>query len=433
MKLFIKIHDDLSCIDVETVEDLRALFPSYNFYHRSLLNTNCSLEHYGIEPNDTIHALPRLRGGYLPTIDGGTTAGVGVSTGKLFGDNIFRTFAMTKFNIDQERSFFMRIIENIKKALSFAKTMITIAKFFPIITFILMILAALGRPVEFLLMFAAMILTVIIYIVYSVLNLPPFIYSVMAIWFIIFDIIPFLIYCAVFGVIFAIITLICIFLTIINTITWGSLKNLVLCQSTPAAWYKVPNYQLDNKRERSFMCNRPCFSRYAPDATGMMCKKTPKGYPPYCPQAEIMRIYSRKKSDRKYVFSDYNEKANVKYLSNRPDKREAMLKSYYMNKRNFRESCREKMSPYDPVTLNICASIDTLDLPKKHANRLRAACAQAYCSADKNYPFCNKVSGFKETDENLIIKKIVRIITIIIIFCIVFIFCMESLYRQGVK
>jgi hypothetical protein len=88
------------------------------------------------------------------------------------------------------------------------------------------------------------------------------------------------------------------------------------------------------------------------------------------------------------------------------------------------------MSNYNTIALNICASVDSLDLQPKDKLRLKQVCQQSYCTADKNYPFCSKISGLKEDDKNVIIKKVIKIIVIMIIFCLVFLFTMEYMYKK---
>lgn len=441
IQLFVKFQNRLSTICVqptETIYDIKRRYfhPCVKLYHGKVLNNHRTIEHYQLKPNDTIQVFGSLHGG-LPILSAGMAAdppGTAVDVVQGTMEIADRKIVIVKDVVDTAWDKFYRITKRVTAIAQFVKGMITIAKFFPIITFILIILAALGKPMEFIIMIFALLLTVAIYIVYSVLNLPPFIFLVAALWFIIFNIIPFLVYCAVFAGIFLIISLVCILLTIINTVFWGSLKNFVLCQSNPADWYRVPNKHLGNQYDRALMCNRPCFSWFAPDPTGIMCSRVPKGYPPYCPQAEIMRIYTRRKADRRYMFNDFDDKTSLKYLTMTPFEKEKELKKHYMNKKNFRETCKLQMGKYDPITLNICSSADTMEFTKhlseKEISRLKQVCADAYCGADNNYPFCSKMSGLKEDDANAIIKKVIKILILIVVFCLVFLFAMQSMYDK---
>ena len=440
IQLFVKHgHNKLQPIHVNCKDTISTIKQRYNMtelslYHDKLLEDHHTVEHYQLIDNDTIQATGKLQGG-LPIADVMGPMFYALGINKYVNELIDRKVMMANTIVDQKMNFGQRMGEFIKKIAEFVKTMITVAKFFPIITLVLMVLASLGKPMEFLLMIVALFFVVIIYVIYSVLNMPPFIYCVMAVWFFIFDVIPFLVYCAVFGVVFGIISLVCLFLTILNTVFFGSLKNLVLCQTSPSDWYKVSNYELDNKWDRSMMCNRPCFSGYAPDSTGTMCAKTPKGYPPYCPQAEIMRIYSQHKSDSAHIFPNYNDTSDILYLTMKPEEREKQLKTHYMHKRAFRETCNKKFKDYDPITLNICSSTDIMEANKhltpKELDRLKQVCKEAYCAADRNYPFCSKVSGFKEDDQNELIKKVLKIITYTIVFILILTFAFELLYKKN--
>lgn len=440
IQLFVKFQDNIKLVCVNPFETIQSvknkLHISCDLYHHKKLKNWQTVEHYGLQNNDTIQAFSKLQGG-IPTAEVTGPMQYALAMQKFINELIDRKITMAKMNIDSSQSLLQRIGEKLMAIGQFVKGMITVAKFFPIITLVLMVLASLGRPMEFLAMIIGLIFVVVIYIIYSVLNLPPFIFVVCAIWFTIFNIIPFLIYTAVFLGIFLIISLVCILLTVINTVFWGSLKSIVLCQTKPSDWYATANFHLNNKWERALMCNRPCFSYYYPDTTGIMCQKVPKGYPPYCPQAEIMRIYSTRKSDRRYIFKNFDDKSNVKYLSKKPEERELDLKNYYLNKRLFRESCRGKMAKYDPLTLSICSSVDTMEtfkhLQPKEINRLKQVCAEAFCGADRNYPFCSKMSGLKEDDANALIKKVIKIILIMIALCLVFYFAMENLYKKSVS
>lgn len=441
IQLFVKFQNRLSTICVrpnDTINDIKRRFfhPYVKLYHGKLLNNNKTVEHYQLKPNDTIQVLGSLQGGFPVFMTGIANDPGGLATDISQGvlEVVDRKLVFVKNTVDTAWDKFFRITDRVTKIAQFVKGMLTVAKFFPIITLILMVLAMLGRPMEFIIMIFALFLTVIIYIIYSVLNLPPFIYLVMAVWFIIFNIIPFLVYCAVFLAIFIIISLVCILLTIVNTVLWGSLKNFVLCQTNPGDWYKVANKHMGNQYDRALMCNRPCFPWFAPDPTGVMCSRIPKGYPPFCPQAEIMRIYTRRKADRKYKFDDYDDKTNIKYLTMTPYEKEKELKKHYMNKKNFRETCNLHMSKYNPITLNICSSADTMEFTKhlseKEIARLKQVCADAYCQSDNNYPFCSKMSGLKEDDANAIIKKVIKILILIVVFCLVFLFAMQSMYDK---
>lgn len=439
VQLFIK-HPSFKiplCIKIDpqiTINDLKNKIGCTTLYYRTLLEDTYTVEHYQIENNATIYGSGVLMGG-LPVVDAGTSAMVAFLAPFVALKTTVTNLKYAELLKDNNLNWFQRIVEFAKKTAEYAQMIFTVIKFFPIITVFLIFLAFLGRPVEFIVLIFGLFLMIALYIIYSVLNLPPFIYVVAAVWFAIFDIIPLLIYCAVFTALFILVFIVCIILTALNTITGGALKDIVLCDNPPNAWYKTANYHLDNKWERGIFCTRPCFGRYKPDPTGINCKKLPKGYPPYCPQAEIMRIYTRKKADRKYKFNNFDDKSNVKYMSKNPLEKENALKKHYLTKRSFMDSCDKKMSDFNSIALNICSSADSFEATKhlqpKEILKLKQVCAQGFCGANKNYPWCSKMSGLKEDDNNAIIKKVIKITIIAIVFALVFLFTMEYMYKNN--
>jgi hypothetical protein len=436
--IFIKFQNKIHVLSTNSITTIKNIkdrlnYPDIKLYSYKLLHDHHTIEHYNIKSGDTLHAFSSLKGG-IPVAD--TLAPPGDASNIVTNSyEIGMIPVLTAiWKAETERSFFTRLGENIVKGVQFVKGMVTVAKFFPLITIVLMCLSALGRPLEFLLMIISLILCTFMYILYAFCNTPLILPIIMAGWFLIMDIVPFLVYTVIFGAIFLFISFICVLITIANIVTGGLLKNIVLCQTEPSDWYKIPNSQLSNKWERSMMCNRPCFSRYYPDPTGVMCMKTPKGFPPYCPQAEIMRIYTSKKADRNFAFNNFDDISNVNYLSKSPDERERLIKSHYMRKKDYLETCNQNMMDYKPLTLNICASADILEsskyLSNKEVQKLKLACQQAYCGANTNYPFCQKISDLKEDENSALLRKIVKIITLIIVFCLVLFFTMEYLYKN---
>ena len=402
--------------------------------HRILCDRH-TLEHYGVEDNDTIYGHMISKGG-LPIVETGVLPAIfGTFTAYAAQHLSFLGTSLAKDTVEKAKGWFERIKEFLDRHRKFIQFMLNFFKFLPIMTLVLMVIAFLARPTEFMLLIFGLLSATLIYIIYSTLNLPPFIYIIFALWFFVVDIIPLIIYCMIFGAIFILIFVICLILTAVNTVTGGALKSIVLCQNSPGSWYKTPTSQYSNKWERGIFCSRPCYGRYKPDVTGTSCVRLPKGIPPYCPQAEIMRIYSSKKADRNHIFNDFKESTNFKYKSQKPEERENMLKQHYMKKFEFFDTCRKQMNEYDPIALNICASADSLEatrhLDKNQVKKLKQVCAQAYCNGGRNYPFCSKISGFRDDDENEIIRKTVRVVVIILIFCIVFLILIQYLYQSN--
>jgi len=434
IQLFIK---NSFCIYVNPTDTIIAVKKRYNIpdfiklYHRTILEDDHTIEHYNLSNNDTIQFSSGLAGGAagLPILSGATL--LQIVSQKI--SDVMKYIQDTLKNISdklfQNASLMQGIAKAQAAAVQFAQSMMQYAKFFPIITLVLIVLAFFAAPMKFLLLIFGLIVVTILYVIYAVLNLPPFIYLVAAIWFFIMDIIPLIIYCIIFAGILFLIFIGCLIMAGLNGISGNSLKDIVLCDNSPGSWYKNANYHLGNRWERGIFCSRPCFSIYAPDTTGTNCVRLPKGYPPYCPQAEIMRIYSSKKSDMKYKFDNYWDTGNIAYMAKKPMEREIMLKNYYLRKRNFMNICNKQMGDYNNIALNICTSVDSIkDLQPKDKDRLKQVCQQAFCTSDKNYPFCAKISELKEDDQNAIIKKIISILVIIIVFCLVILFTFKKIY-----
>ena len=434
LQLFIK---NSCCIHVTPTDTIIAIKKRYNIpdfiklYHRTILEDHHTIEHYNISNNDTIQFSSGLAGGGLPVFNSADVTGQAQDAVVAVKDQVnFVTKTIRKIS-EFSKDMMQKISEAAMRAKDFAISMKTAAKFFPMITIVLIVLAFFAAPMKFLLLIFGLIVVTILYVIYAVLNLPPFIYIVAAIWFLIMDIVPLILFCIIYGGILFLIFIGCLILAGLNFISKNGLKDVVLCDNSPGSWYKVANSHLGNKWERGIFCSRPCFSIYAPDTTGTNCVRIPKGYPPYCPQAEIMRIYSSKKADSKYKFENYNDKGNLAYMGKKPMEREFMLKNYYLRKRNFMNICNKEMADYNNIALNICASVDSIkDLQPKDKERLKQVCQQAFCTSDKNYPFCAKISELKEDDQNALIKKIITILVIIIVFCLVILFTLKNLYEK---
>lgn len=425
MQLFVRLPSNgtqVICVyRYNTIKDVKNMLGlvGCNLYTNKLLEDQHTIEHYALPNNSTVYALGRGVGG-IPTAEtvGGPSLIVQAATS-------IAKFIKDIGDVISERM--LKVSEMVSSSVRFVKSMVTITKFFPIITIILIILAVFGKPLEIIMLIIGLLCVAALYVIYSIMNLPPFIYVWAFFWFSITQIVPFIAYCIILGALLLVIFLICLILTAINAASGGALNNLVLCENSPGAWYKTANYHLGNKYERGLLCSRPCLSKYAPDSTGMTCIRNPPNTPPYCPQAEIMRIYANKTADKNYMYKPFGDN-NIKYLSSPPEKREKMLADYYIGKAHFIEKCNKEMGQFDPITLNICASANNLGLNDKELIKLKQVCAQAYCTADKNYPFCSKISSLKENDENAVIKQIVKITIFVMVFTIILLFAFKYIY-----
>lgn len=332
-----------------------------------------------------------------------------------------------------------KILALAKATVAFNKTMRMIARFYPLIILILIILAFFGKPLEYIMLFLAAVIVSIIWIIVFILGQPvlrviPYLpYALFKVW------IPWLAYSILISGIFLVLLIVCLVLAIANEASGGKLKNLVLCQNSPEAWFKVSSFQHKNIFKRGFFCSRPCLSRYKPDQnTQGFCEKLKRDTPGFCPNSEIMRIYTGfKRKDRVYTFKSYSAK-NPKYYFKSPMMREGLLRDSFMRRRKFLEQCEKPMAPYKNLTLNICSSTDAYlktrfnGMDDKAIKRLRNVCGAAYCSASSNYPFCNKLANSSDMDSSMLVKQIIKIILSIIIFFVILIFVFNYMFRQSI-
>lgn len=440
MKLFIKVDNRLKLIKIskdETIWNLKKRLTDCPekisvYWKGRVLDNNQTYEHYAITPLSTITISGNIMGG-LPVIAADVTGGITGLIAAVTATSSAATAVNTAQNIWQKA---WEAFKNTQGIRQFIMIMAQIQRYLPILFLVLMILSFLAKPVEFIMLTIGIISVTFIYILYSIISLPPFVYIPMSIFFVIHDIVPLIAYSILFGALLLFILVICLVLAAINGITGGALKNLVLCQNSPESWFKTPNFHYTNKYERGIFCSKPCLARYKPDTTGLGCEKLPKAYPAYCPQAEIMRLYTGKRADKAYKFADFNVFTNLKYLKRTPLRREFLLKNHYIEKIKFMNSCKENMSEYNSVALGICSSIDiipddklnafTSNMSKREINRLRSVCKQAFCNSVNNYPFCSLVGTNNEEDSELI-RKIIKLAILIIVFMVIVFFSLKYL------
>lgn len=334
-----------------------------------------------------------------------------------------------------------KILAIAKFTAAFNKTMLMIARFYPLILLVLIILAFFGKPLEYIMLFLAAIIISIIWIIVFIFGLnilrvvPYLFYNIFAVT------APTIIFALVSLGIFLIIFVVCLILAIINKATGGSLKHLVLCQNSPEAWFKFSSFhQKDsNKFKRGFFCSKPCGKRYKPDdLTGAFCEKLPGDTPGFCPSAEIMRLYTGfKRSDRPYTFKMYDTK-NPRYYSKTPLLREDILMRSFLRRKELLEKCEKPMAKYKDLTLNICSSTDAYlksnyaGLDDKTIKKLRNVCGLAFCSSKNNYPFCNKLTNSTNMDSSEFVKQVIKIITAIILFMVVIIFSFNFMFDRNI-
>ena len=295
-----------------------------------------------------------------------TAAVLGQETAETTLNKVMEGMKMGNWFMKWIASKMMKMRSILIKIIQFVRFMAMLARFWPIIKVFIAIIIITSNLLFYVIMIIAWIGAAILEVFYFILSLPPFIYILWFIFFLVADGIPFIVYSMVFLAILAFILVFCLILTAVDLISGGHLKILTLCQDTPLGWYKTPMSHMSNRFERGVMCSRPCKKNYVPDEIGTSCIKLPKESPSFCPQAQIMRFYSGVgKKDGKYIYGNVKTKGNMKYLSKVPSEREDILLNNYLAKKRFLENCNNPSNPgnmlkYDPITLNICANIESM-------------------------------------------------------------------------
>jgi|UniRef100_A0A6C0BFJ0 hypothetical protein len=315
-----------------------------------------------------------------------------------------------------------------KFTVQFNKFMQMIARFFPFIKVMMIIIMIFTDFLKYVMMAIAAIFIGLLIVLHKLLAVPGIYHIPMGLfwWFTAF--IPWWITTVVYVALSLVILIFCLLLTIINFMSAGSLQNLIFCENSPTAWYKTVSHHLNNQFNRGFMCSKPCREGFAPSASGMFCIRNPKSQPDYCPQAQVMRLYTGVgRKDSKYIFPDFNTTLNMKYRTSMPADRETMLKEHFIQRQRFLETCNDKFKDLDYITLGICSNLDIIEkdnlygLTKPEIGKLKNVCAQAFCTANKTYPFCAALSDLGAEDDEILLKMLVKFAISIIVFVIIFV------------
>ena len=249
----------------------------------------------------------------------------------------------------------------------------------------------LANPVKLVSLVAASLAVVALRIVMLVLGLPPMVLIPFIPYYVCTSVIPFVAYTVLYGVLLALTSLACLVLTGVDYVTGGAIRKLITCQNGATGWFETPNFQRGNRFRRGFWCSQDCSTRYVKNPHGT-CVPLDPATPAYCAQAEIQRVWTgRGTVDGVFRYGDAS--STVAYGKASPADREELLKANFLARGSFRRSCADAMSPYDDATKGVCASFSSdPGLSRRQKDRLRAACADAYC-ADAAYPFCKNANA----------------------------------------
>lgn len=392
----------------------------------------------------TMGALTTAVTGAASTVVGGLTSHVGqlqtmnTANNKLMMDNRMadKAKAAGDRTDDKKDAFqkwwdnrserFKRFIDGVKK---FLKVMAIVARFWPFIKICIAIIIIFSNLLFYVVMIFAYIGAAILEIIYFILSFPPFIQILGFIYLALTDGVVFFLYAFFMLGLLLIISVGCLIIAFFNWVSGGRLKFLVLCQNSPASWYKVPNWHMDNRFMRGLFCSKPCRKGFSPDSNGTNCVRQPKEMPHYCPHAQIMRFYTGdgKKDGSGWSYKDKKVKGNMKYLSKTPPAREDELLDYFVNKTKYMVECNNKEGAfsahkYTPMVLTLCSNIDVLQdttftkMDKKLLKKMQLVCNQGFCNSQETYPFCSKPALVSEATTADLIKKIVMLMISLICF-----------------
>lgn len=329
----------------------------------------------------------------------------------------------------------IQVGKNTKDGAQHTKGIATFMKFTPIIGLMTALLGILSKPLEFIVMIIGGLFLAVIYVIYKIFAFPPLVWVVFAIWFLIMKVVLLIIYTIVIGVVVVFICFILMIIAFINYIFKGALNKLVLCQNSPLAWYQIPNYHLGNKFERSLFCKSTCASGFRPDElTGEFCNRLPKGQPSYCPQAEVMRLFSNySRYDMKYKYDNYDATTNFSFNMMSPQEKEVEYKKHFLNRQQYLNKCKQSLGNYNPMTIDICSSLDMLKkqgfngLSERDIARMKAVCHQGFCNSRSRYAFCGT---FGQSDkEGSSTNELIKLFAWLLILCVIFMFILYFTYQ----
>jgi hypothetical protein len=302
-----------------------------------------------------------------------------------FGQKV-KEFVRTKVQWAAERADRQRqhLQNHLRSSFQFTQSLKAASAFYPLATLAATVLGVLNKPLEFVMLVIAMVIMSVVFLVYTVFSIPPFNFAAFGVYFAGVHLVPLAGYTAVVGGVLAVVTMVCLLLAVINVITGGALKGLVLCQQDPGiAWYSTPNDHLGNRWQRAGMCSRPCAAGFVPsdDDGGRTCVR--RGTLSFCPHAQVMRLYTDRKTPA--TTTDYQDLGGWRDALSSPDERRRKLMHHYLVKREQEQDCARARVRQSTVPLAICQQ------QQHQSSSMRQACAQAFCTSGASsnpYAFC---------------------------------------------
>lgn len=303
-------------------------------------------------------------------------------------------------------------------------------KWIPVAALIAIVTTLFKHPLEFITRVFCAIIISIFFVFYIILTIPPFSWISFAVWFFFRHVLVLIGFTIVSLTIFGIVAIIFLLLSLANYN--GKLTKLALCQTSPFAWFMIPNYQDGNKYDRGFFCNRPCVAGYTPDEmTGSICNRISQAQPSFCPQAEIMRILMKKnRIGERHVYANFIMSPSY-FLKKPKDKEEDYIK-HFEKMQLFFNKCNRRLGTFNNISLDICSSLDAIKQLKMNSlsddaiNKLKEVCKQGFCNSKSRYIFCGSyVNSTTEKRRDGLLKAIIQLVT----FIIMFVFLLTMTYK----
>jgi hypothetical protein len=183
-----------------------------------------------------------------------------------------------------------------------------------------------------------------------------------------------------------------VFLFLIDLLLGGALYRITSCEKLPSEWVDAPNYVYKNQFNRSIfylgLVMRPCPRRFRPLMGGAVCVRSGPEMPDFCPQQQIYKVFSGRKLASMAgpaVFDKY--RWHPHYSQRTPREKMKLVRKAYRGKREWNDKCASKLGEYDYVLKHVCTSpelVTTTDAPL-----LRALCNDAFCTGGRTASFCN--------------------------------------------
>lgn len=296
-------------------------------------------------------------------------------------------------------------------------------KWIPVATLLSIITVLFRHPLEFITRVLCAIIISILFVFYIILTIPPFSWLAFIVWFIVRHVLILIGFTIVSMTIFCVVAFIFIIMAVVNGISGGALTKLALCQTSPFAWYTVPNYQDGNKYDRGFFCNRPCAAGFSPDElTGSICNRIPLAQPSFCPQAEIMRLLLKKNwAGERHIYANYV--MTPSYFLKVPLLKEEEYIKHFDQMQGFFNKCNRRLGTFNNIALDICSSLDAIKelkingLTNDAIQKLKEVCKQGFCNSRSRHVFCSSFGDSKtENAGSGLLKAIIFMLGALVMF-----------------